>query len=100
MPKGHYNRAAVPVREPAEPPFKAAEEIVKADDPEMRPISTARQNGEVVLLFNMDITHGVHGFWRRTRHFVKGRWVQNDCWCDPLTRKPLGAVWTHWRPIG
>lgn len=100
MPKGHYNRAAVPVREPVETPFKAAVEPEPQAEPEKRPIDTAPQNGDVVLLFNMDITHGVHGFWRRTRHFVGGRWVQNNCWSDPLTRKPLGAVWTHWRPIG
>ena len=64
------------------------------------PIEKAPMNGQVVLLYNNEITHGVHGFWRRSRHCIGGRWRTNDCWADPLTRKPLGAAWTHWRPVG
>ena len=97
MPKGQYDRTRP--RAPdgevmeAEPPVKTLPDGCK-------PIDTAPMNGMQVLLYNMDITHGVHGFWRRSRHCIGSRWRTNDCWADPLTLKPLGAVWTHWRPIG
>lgn len=65
------------------------------------PIETAPKNGSTVWLYNEQITHGVRGLWRMTRHCVNSgggfRWVVNCQWVDPMTKKPLGAEWTHWR---
>lgn len=90
---------------PRSTPFQPAAEVPeKPPIPNgAKPIASAPQDGSTVYLYNEQITHGVRGFWRRSRECVSGpagsRWVVNNCWADPMTRKPLGAViWTHWSP--
>ena len=93
MPRGIPNRPKEPEADP-----ETIGEILDAL-PDKSPIEIAPKDGRTILLFNDVITHGVRGYWRPSRNFVKGRWLPNDCWADPLTRKPLGAVWTYWKPL-
>lgn len=89
MPKGHQAQAPADTAVvPEKPPIP--------DD--ARPIKDAPLTGEIIWLYNEQITHGIRGFWRKSRHYVKQRWVVNNYWADPMTRKPLAAIWTHWRP--
>lgn len=64
-----------------------------------RPIVEAPETGETVWLYNEQITHGIRGFWRKSRHYQKGAWRVNNYWADPTTRKPLAATWTHWMSL-
>jgi len=114
MPKGQYDRSRLQARR-QDPPFRPSDEngekSVTGDDAgaiiskkwERRPISDAPKNGATVLLFNDEIRHGVHGYWRSTRRYVRGssggRWVQNDFWACPSTNTALGTAWTEWEPL-
>lgn len=63
-----------------------------------RPIKDAPLDGRTVWLYNEQITHGIRGKWRKSRHYKQQRWVVNNYWADPTTSKPLAATWTHWLP--